>query len=158
MTFRELFIELADRVGRQHLPVCDDVNEISDFLGQDAVHHDLARTVVRTVYKANRCGYLDAAVDARTTLDAVGAVQGDVLRNESADLDQVALMQNLGREVAALLPMDDLAPDADQDPDDSPGNGPRDERSTEKSGERPSGDADKIRPLVRTARLDQQRT
>jgi len=153
MTFRELFIELADRVGRQHLPVCDDVNEISDFLGQDAVHHDLARTVVRNVYKANRCGFLDAAVDARTTLDALGAVQGDVLRNESADLDQVALMQTLGREVAALLPLDKTAADG---PDGDPG-----DDSGGDSGNSPNNDTDtrdKIHPLVRSLRVNRPST
>jgi len=60
---------------------------------------------VRDIYRANRCGFLDAEVKATPTFDALGKIQGEVLRDEAADFDQVALLQNLADAAAQLLPL-----------------------------------------------------
>jgi len=119
MKFRDLMTALADRVGRQHLPVRDDVSDINEFqfLDEDAVLHDLAKRIVRDIYRANRCGFLDAEVKSTPTFDALGKIQGEVLRDEAADFDQVALLQNLADAAAKLLPPVPVVSPEDDDPD-----------------------------------------
>jgi|GEM_PF-4834837 len=99
-------LELAECIGRHHLPLVEDAHEIGDFLGEDAIHHELVKNVVRSVYKANRCGYLNAEVSANRTFDAIGAVRGELLRTSTADLDAIQLLEQLDFHVGRLLMAD----------------------------------------------------
>jgi len=106
-------LELADRIGRHHLPVRESAHEIGEFLGDDAIHHDLVKNVVRSVYKANRCGHLNAPVFAYQTFDAIGAVRGSLLRSTATDVDAIRLLDQLDDQVGRLLvPATDSATNA----------------------------------------------
>jgi len=96
-------LELADQIGRHHLPVRESAHEIGEFLGDDAIHHDLVKNVVRSVYKANRCGHLNAPVFAYQTFDAIGAVRGRLLRSITTDVDAIRLLDQLDYHVGCLL-------------------------------------------------------
>lgn len=151
-------IELADRVGRQHLPVSDGVSDINEFLEEDAVHHDLAKQIVRTIYRANRCGFLDAKVDATATFDALGKIQGEVLRDEAADFDQVALLQNLGHAAAQILPVPAVksAPGEGHDPDADPDKIRRNDQDSDHDSNHGSGN--NVRTLVRQTAVNSRRS
>lgn len=89
-------LRLADQIGRHHLPVVDDAHEISEFLGDDAIHHELVKSVVRSVYRANRCGHLNALISANPTFDAIGKIRGEMLRSKETDIEAIRLMDQIG--------------------------------------------------------------
>lgn len=103
MKFRHLMLELADCIGRHHLPIMEDAHEIGEFLGDDAIHHEIVKDLVRSVYKANRCGHLNAEVTANRTFDAIGGVRGKLLRSATADLDAIQLLEQLDFHVGRLF-------------------------------------------------------
>ena len=107
MTFRELIARLADRVGRQHIPVRDAAHDIHHFLGHDGVHHDLIKLAVRKIYKANRCGHLDAKVEWRPSIKAVIALRNTLIQSDDADVEQVQLFEELIDGISGLLPWDE---------------------------------------------------
>ena len=107
MTFRELIAQLADRVGRQHIPVQDSAHDIHHFLGHDGVHHDLIKLAVRKIYKANRCGHLDARVEWRPSIKAVIALRNTLIQSDDADVEQVQLFDELIDGISGLLPWDE---------------------------------------------------
>lgn len=94
--FRDLVVHLADRVGRQHIPVNDRADDIHDLLGADAVHHELIKRIVRNVYKKNRCGHLDSIVDADNTFVTLGQIRSELTASQSSDIDQINLVDNIG--------------------------------------------------------------
>lgn len=103
MTFRELIIQLADRLGRHQVPVREEAKDIHGFLGHDGVHHELISRIVRTVYRSNRCGHLAAAVEAGRTLSALGPIRGELAGSPRTDICQIRFMDALTREIEALL-------------------------------------------------------
>ena len=86
MTYRQLLIRLADQLGRQHIPVRDDAHDIHHFLGQDGVHHDLVKLAVRKIYKANRCGHLDAPAQWRASIKPLIALRNSLIQSDDADV------------------------------------------------------------------------
>ena len=94
--FRELVTWWADRLGRHHVPVSDSTDNINEFLGPDAVHHELIQKVVRTVYCANNCGHLDACILLEDTFTALGQVREALVNSARADVDQINLLDNIG--------------------------------------------------------------
>lgn len=107
--FRELVTWWADRLGRHQVPLADDTDSINDFLGPDAVHHDLIQKVVRSVYRANNCGHLDACILLEETFTALGQVRVDLIDSAQADVDQIDLLDNIGwqtRQYFGLEPED----------------------------------------------------
>ena len=57
----------ADRLGRHHVPLRDEVDDINELLSPDAVHHELIQEIVRKVYCLNQCGHLDAEISLENT-------------------------------------------------------------------------------------------
>ena len=94
--FRELVAWWADRLGRHQVPLVDDTDNINDFLGPDAVHHELIQKVVRSVYRANNCGHLDACILLEETFTALGQVRVALIDSAQADVDQINLLDNIG--------------------------------------------------------------
>lgn len=94
--FRQLVIWWADQLGRQHIPLREHTDDINDFLGPDAVHHELAQQIVRAVYRANNCGHLDAAISLDKTFTALGQVRVILINSIRADIDQINLLDNIG--------------------------------------------------------------
>ncbi|MDJ0956313.1 MAG: hypothetical protein QNI91_05640 [Arenicellales bacterium] len=94
--FRELVTWWADRLGRHQVPLIDNTDNINDFLGPDAVHHDLIQNVVRSVYRANNCGHLDACILLEETFTALGQVRVALIDSAQADVDQINLLDNIG--------------------------------------------------------------
>jgi len=102
-TFRQLMLELADRIGRQHFAVRDDAGEISDILRPYAVHAELMKRIVRDVYRANRCGHLDASISSAATFTALGKIRGDMTRLNSTDIDQLNLLEDIGSQLSDIF-------------------------------------------------------
>ena len=94
--FRGLVTWWADRLGRHQVPLADDTDDINDLLGPDAVHHDLIQKVVRSVYRANNCGHLDACILLEETFTALGQVRVALIDSAQADVDQINLLDNIG--------------------------------------------------------------
>ena len=103
ITFRQLLVELADRIGSQHFPVRENACEIADVLRPDAVHAELIKRVVRDVYRANHCGHLDASIDSDCTFDALGKIRGAIARHENTDIDQLNLLEDIGSQLSDLF-------------------------------------------------------
>jgi len=87
---------LSDIVGRHHLPINPDAVDINDILDGDPVHYDLARQVVRTIYRSGRCGHLDAEVRAETVFNSLGDIRGRLVADHDTDVDQINLLEELG--------------------------------------------------------------
>ncbi len=103
VTFRHLIRRLADEIGRHHIPVRTGAKDIHEFIGPDSIHHELVNDLVRAVYKANRCGYLDAPVHAAETFNALGQIRGHWSQSGRADVDQINLIDDIGWTVRELL-------------------------------------------------------
>lgn len=94
--FRELIAWWADELGRHHIPLREQTDDINDFLAPDAVHHELVQKIVRAVYCANNCGHLDAAISLDNTFTALGQVRALLANSTRADIDQINLLDNIG--------------------------------------------------------------
>lgn len=99
MTFRELILRLAERIGTHQIPVSGEAVEIRDFLAPDGIHHELVTRIVRMIYRRNGCGHLDATVAAPATYDALTPIHREMLRNTSTDVDQMRFMNDLAHEI-----------------------------------------------------------
>ena len=85
VTFRYMIRHLADEIGRHHIPVRIQATDIHEFMGPDSIHHELVNKLVRAIYKANRCGHLDAPVHAAETFNALGNVRARLSQSGRAD-------------------------------------------------------------------------
>ena len=103
VTFRNLIRHLADAIGRHHIPVRSRATDIHEFIGPDSIHHELVNNLVRAIYKANRCGHLDAPVHAAETFNALGSIRARLSRSGRADVDQINLIDDIGWTVRELL-------------------------------------------------------
>ncbi|MDH3637710.1 MAG: hypothetical protein OES09_04525 [Gammaproteobacteria bacterium] len=110
VTFRTLLVELAHRVGDHHIPVNTGANDIHEFVGVDAVHHELVNQIVRQIYKANRCGHLDAEVSHKPTFAVLGRIRGQLSQCRQSDIDQVNLLDALGWAVREIFANHELIP------------------------------------------------
>ena len=113
MNFRQLILLFAENVGHHQLPVHADAKELADFLGSDAVHHDLVSKAVKSIYKANHCGYLDAPISKTVTFSVLGKLQGNIAQSQTADIDQFNLISDLGRVLSKNLSETPADPGAD---------------------------------------------
>jgi len=103
MTFRELVCWLAERIGHHQIPVRDTASDIHGFLGPEGVHHDLIKRTVRSLYRANRCGHLDARVQAGPSMEVLHTLRHELRGGGVADVDQVALADQLCEHAAEFL-------------------------------------------------------
>lgn len=94
--FRDLVLYLADRIGRQHIPAQDNAVDIHALLGADAVHHDLIKDTVRRIYRANRCGHLDADISRDETFVVLGEIRKQLASSQFTDIDQINLLESVG--------------------------------------------------------------
>lgn len=94
--YRDLMVRLADLVGHHQLPVNRDAEDIHDFLDGEPVHRELAREVVRTIYRGGRCSHLDAKIRAETVFNSLGGIRGQLLADRDTDVDQINLLEELG--------------------------------------------------------------
>jgi hypothetical protein len=106
MTFRQFIKLLAEKVGLHQLPVVPDANEIRYFLAEDAVHHQLVKTLVRDIYKTNSCGHLDAIIDPAKTMSLLGIMRSAMLTENDTDICRVRLMNQLCEVSTTILSME----------------------------------------------------
>jgi len=119
MNFRQLILLLADKVGHQHLPLRADANDLEEFLKSDAVHHDLVTKVVKAIYKANRCGYLDAPISKDITFSTLGKLQREIAQSRTTDIDQFNLINEFGNALSKNLIEAPIAATDDDPPCDA---------------------------------------
>lgn len=103
VTFRNLIRHLAEAIGRHYIPVRSRATDIHEFIGPDSIHHELVKNLVRAIYKANRCGHLDAPVHAAETFNALGNLRARLSQSGRADVDQINLIDDIGWTVRELL-------------------------------------------------------
>jgi len=96
VSFRRFVVYLADRIGRHHIPVREDVCDIHDLLAADAVHSELIKRLIRDIYRENGCGHLDAAITAPATFNALGRTHREMSMCRFTDIDQIALINAIG--------------------------------------------------------------
>jgi len=101
--FRNLLLQLADAVGRHQLPLDEQAHEIRDFLRPDAVHHEIVKRLVLEIYRANRCGHLNAAVAYEDTITPLIALRRELRHSLHSDVDQVRLVDVLCEETERLF-------------------------------------------------------
>ena len=92
MTFRQFIQQLAEKIGLHQIPVVANASEIRYFLAEDAVHHQFVTTLVRKIYKSNRCGHLDAVLDQDKTMSLLGKLRAELFAEDDADICKVRLM------------------------------------------------------------------
>ena len=109
ITFRQLMRHLAVCLGQHQFPVNDRVSDIADILSDVAIHHELTRRIIREIYKANRCGHLDATIAIEPTLKILGKIQGDLMRSSNSDIDIVRYFSELVHSVSEILRINDDA-------------------------------------------------
>lgn len=103
LEYRRLMTRLSDIVGRHQLPINPNAADINDILDGDPVHYDLARQVVRSIYRSGRCGHLDAEVRAETVFNSLGDIRGRLIADHDTDVDQINLLEELGWASRALF-------------------------------------------------------
>ena len=112
ITFRILMRHLADCLGHHQFPIDDEVSDIADILSDVAIHHELTRQIIRELYKANHCGFLDAPIRLQPTLKTLGRIQGEVLRSRHSDVDIVRYFSELVNSVSEVLSVEQESPAA----------------------------------------------
>ena len=123
LEYRELMTRLADLVGRHQLPIKTDAADINDILDGDPIHCELARDVVRSIYRSARCGHLDAKVGAEAVFNSLGDIRGRLVADRETDIDQINLLEELGwasRLVFSATATDAEARDSGRDTSDDP--------------------------------------
>ena len=103
MTFRQFIHQLAENIGLHQIPVVDGATEFRNFLSADGVHHELITSVVRTVYKKNGCGHLDAKIDPETTRHVIGETRAALLTGEDMDICRYRLVNQLCEQTDEIL-------------------------------------------------------
>lgn len=102
LTFREFFALCSERMGTHLLPVRTNAHDIVAFVAPDGVHYPLDRRLARHIYRANRCGHLDAEICPHTTFSALGRFLAELARLPHTDIEQVALVEAVGEQLRAL--------------------------------------------------------
>jgi len=103
MTFRELFEQLAKRIGQHQLPVNTSATELRGFIDSGAVHYELVTQVVTAIYTGNRCRRLADPVTRDATFESIEPIRLALLRSPKTDVDAYALMDSLCAEVAHIF-------------------------------------------------------
>lgn len=116
MQYRILMTRLAELVGHHQLPIKPDAADINDLLDGDAVHYELIREVVRSIYRASRCSHLDSEVRAETVFNSLGGIRGRLIAAGDTDIDQINLLEDLGWASRAVF-APALPPENDNEPD-----------------------------------------
>jgi len=115
MLFKRLVQHLEERLGHHQVPANARAKGLTDILGGCAVHHDFLTTVLRAIYKTNRCQKIDDAVARTPTLAAIGPLRLAVLRDPHTDIDLYRFMEELCAEIEMLLrDGSEIAPAADE--------------------------------------------
>ena len=118
LEYRTLMNELADQVGRQHLPINGEARDINELLEGEAVHSELVRELVQSIYRRNRCNNLSGKVRIETVFNVLGEIRGRLGRQADTDIDQINFLEDLGWAVRNCFPDEDTlnASDTDQEP------------------------------------------
>ena len=103
MLFKQLVQHLEERLGHHQVPANARAKSLADILGGCAVHHDFLTTVLRAVYKNNRCQKIDDAIARTTTLAAIEPLRLAVLRDPHTDIDLYRFMEDLCAQTEMLL-------------------------------------------------------
>lgn len=103
MNFRRFITALADRIGQHQIPVDSEAAEIRYFLGHDAVHHDFITALVRSIYRKNGCGHLDASIDPHLTMKTIAGAREGLVRAGDTDICQYRFVDALCHEARQLL-------------------------------------------------------
>lgn len=103
MTFRHFIQTLAEKIGMHQIPVIANASEIRYFLAEDGVHHQFVTSLVRDIYKINRCGHLDAILDQEKTMSLLGRSRVEIVNGDDADICRVRLMNEFCEVASEVL-------------------------------------------------------
>lgn len=96
ITFNHLIFQLAERIGHHHLPFNHRAGDYHEILLDGAVHESLVKTLVRKIYRQNRCSSLNSDVDPETVYKVLGSTRWEMIKTEHADLEAVSLIDRIG--------------------------------------------------------------
>ncbi len=94
--FRNLAVSLSESVGEHHISVVRDAMHPNLLISSEAVHYELIKKIFRDIYRANRCYHLNASVDCHITFDVLGKIHAELIDSQTADVDQIGLLHNIG--------------------------------------------------------------
>ena len=104
LTFEQVLNEISVELGDDHFPLNNRAHHeaLSTVIDEHAVHYQLMKKTVLEIARQNGVRYPDHGVSLYATLDALGLVRGQLVR-ENGDVDQIALIDHMGSIVVALF-------------------------------------------------------
>ena len=86
---------LSDMLGGDLFPLIRDANEINLLVSHRAIDYELIRSIVKEIQLHNAVFYPGDSLQAYPTLDALGKLRGQLLRNRG-DVHQISLIDRIG--------------------------------------------------------------
>lgn len=86
---------ISDMLGGDLLPLNKQSNEVKKMVNERAIDYELMRSILTEVQKHNSVFYKNDQVEAYPTLDALGLIRGNLLRNKG-DVHQISLIDRIG--------------------------------------------------------------
>lgn len=99
LDFRTLLLALENRLGTCHVLVNRQAKEPATILLETGVHDALFKTLVRAIYRNNRCYHVRAAVSEPATLEALLKQRVKVLENPATDWATVQFLDRVDEAV-----------------------------------------------------------
>lgn len=95
MNYREFSIALEHRLGTRYLLVNRAAKEPADLFQSTGVHDQLLMSVLKSIYKSNRCYHIKALIQGDKTLAAIAPFQSKLRDDPRSDIDVVRLVDDL---------------------------------------------------------------
>jgi hypothetical protein len=86
---------ISDMLGGDLFPLESGESDISSLVSHRAIDYELVRSIVREIQLHNAVFYLTDKLSAYATLDALGALRGQLLRRRG-DINQISLIDRIG--------------------------------------------------------------
>ncbi len=104
LTFEHVLNEISTALGDDHFPLNHHPHHdaLSTVIDEHAVHYQLMKKMVLEIARQNGVRYPDHHISMYATLDALGLVRGQLVR-ENGDIDQITLIDHIGSIVVELF-------------------------------------------------------
>ena len=103
MTFLQLLQALEQRLGHVHLPIQPRAARLPEVFDGCGLHHELAVTLVRAIYRENRCRHVRDRVSVEACLRAVAPIHAAVAHADHTDVDTYRFSEGFLAAVQAVF-------------------------------------------------------
>jgi len=86
---------VSDMLGGDLFPLQPDSTDIRSLVSHRAIDYELIRSIVKEIQQQNTVFYLSDSLQAYPTLDALGKLRGQLLKNKG-DIHQISLIDRIG--------------------------------------------------------------